>query len=52
MTAVTALEVVALASGETVHRIDLRPGIDPDRVTAGLLRNMDTDHYAVREVSA
>ena len=47
---VVALEVVSIETSKVVETIPLQPGRDPDRVTAGLLRNMDTDRYFVREV--
>lgn len=45
---VVALEVVDMETGEVVTTVPLN-GNNPDRVTAGMLRNMNTDRYCVRE---
>lgn len=50
MNKVTALEVVEMSTGKVVETVKLQPHNNPDKVTAGMLRNMDTERYFVREV--
>lgn len=43
----TKIEVVEIETGKVVH--ELLTQRDPDRVMAGMLINMDTDKFFVRE---
>lgn len=43
------LEVVELATGKVVHTVTVGPGKDADKVTMGMLRNMDLERFSVRE---
>ncbi len=54
---IKAIEVVEMTTNEVIDTIDLNPPIEDDssrleRVIGGLLINMDTDLYFVREVEA
>lgn len=49
---VTALEVVKMDTGEVVKTIPIQPGNNPEKVLRGLLRNINTDAYLVREVTS
>lgn len=56
-TEVQALEVVHAETGRVAQRVDLygherRSERFIERMTRGMLRNLDTDRYYVREVSA
>lgn len=45
------MEVVELSTGKVIHRVDVtsKSERERERVLMGMLRNMDTDRYSVRE---
>ena len=52
---IKALEIIEMTTDEVVDTIDLNPPVEDDsrrleQVMSGLLINMDTDRYLVREV--
>ncbi len=57
MMKIKAVEIVEMSTDKVIDTIDLNPPVDEDssrldRVIGGLLINMDTDRYFVREVEA
>lgn len=45
------LKVIELATGKTVHEVDVtgKTSRQIEKVMSGMLRNMDTDRFAVEE---